>query len=391
MKKILITGAYGFIGRNLSAALLTVEDVEVFLFDKKNTEDDLKAFVNEADMIFHLAGVNRPKKVSEFSEGNTELTRQIVSYLEEAGKNVPVVFSSSIQAEWDNPYGQSKKDAEEVLMEYSKANKAPVLLYRFTNVFGKWSRPNYNSVVATFCHNLTHGEDIEINDARRELEFTYVDDIIEEFLEIMNMDTFSLSTYFYKIPITHKVLLGQLADILKSFAEERKSSLIPDMNNDLVRYLHATYLSYLEKDDFAYEADLKTDDRGWLFEFIKSENAGQIFVSQTKPGVTRGNHFHQTKVEKFCVVAGSGVIRLRNVLKEEIIEYAVDADTIKVVDIPPGYTHSIENNGDVDMITLFWVSQIFDADVPDTFYLNVDKTQDEQNNMSAAEEDTSDE
>lgn len=375
MKKILITGAYGFIGRNLRAAFLGVEDVELLLFDIKNTDEELKSFVKEADMIFHLAGVNRPKKISEFSEGNTGLTELIISYLEEFAKSTPVIFSSSIQVDWDNPYGQSKKDAEDALIKYSKSSTAPVLIYRFTNVFGKWSRPNYNSVVATFCHNLTHGLDIQINDARRELEFVYVDDIIEEFLEIYKMDNFSLSTYFYKIPVTHKVQLGQLADILKSFAENRRTSLVEDFSDDFVRYLHATYLSYLDKDDFAYDVDLKTDERGWLFEFIKSENAGQIFVSRTKPGITRGNHFHQTKVEKFCVVAGSGVIRLRNVLKEDIIEYKVDDKQIKIVDIPPGYTHSIENTGDADMITLFWVSQIFDADIPDTYFLNVNNDQ----------------
>lgn len=372
MKNILITGAYGFIGRNLRAAFSGMEDVEIMLFDKENTNAELKELTLKADMIFHLAGVNRPENVSEFSEGNTELTSQIVAYLEEASQSTPIIFSSSVQVELDNPYGKSKKDAEDVLLKYSKNSSAPVLIYRFTNVFGKWSRPNYNSVVATFCYNLTHGIDIEINDAGKEMEFVYIDDIIEEFLEILSMDSFPLSTYFYKIPITHKVQLGQLADILKSFAENRKSSLISDMNNDLVRYLHATYLSYLEKADFAYDADLKTDDRGWLFEFMKSEHAGQIFVSHTKPGITRGNHFHHTKVEKFCVVAGSGVIKLRNVLEEEIIEYQVNDKQIKIVDIPPGYTHSITNSGENDMITLFWVSQIFDADIPDTYFLKVD-------------------
>lgn len=391
MKKILITGAYGFIGRNLSAALLTNTEAEVFLFDKKNTDDELKDYLEQADIVFHLAGVNRPKKVSEFSEGNAELTKVLISYLEEMGKKTPIIFSSSIQVDWDNPYGQSKKDAEDALIEYSKNNSAPVLIYRFTNVFGKWSRPNYNSVVATFCSNLAKGEDIQINDARRELEFLYIDDIVEEFTEIMSMDSFSLSTYHYKIPITHKIQLGQLADILKSFAAERTSSLIPDFSDDLVRYLHATYLSYLEKDNFAYDVDLKTDDRGWLFEFIKSENAGQIFISKTKPGITRGNHFHHTKVEKFCVVTGSGVIRLRNVLKEEIIEYTVSDEKIQIVDIPPGYTHSIENTGDTEMITLFWVSEIFDAETPDTYFLSVKKEDTPVANSTTDAEETSDE
>ncbi len=371
VKKALVTGSGGFIGKNLIEGLRRCGDVEIKTFDIEDDIDRLSAHLKEADIVFHLAGVNRPEKVEEFETGNVVLTETIINILEGFKRNIPIVLSSSIQATLDNPYGISKKKAEDVLIEYSRKNNAKVYIYRFPNVFGKWCRPNYNSVVATFCYNISHGLDISISDTNNEIELVYIDDVVDEFLGVISQRDGDKDEYYHKIGRTFRITLGALAEKICQLRDMRKSLVVPDLSGDFMKCLHATYLSYLDKDDFSYKLDLKTDQRGGLAELIKSEHFGQIFVSTTHKGVIRGNHYHNTKVEKFCVLKGKAVIRFRHIFGDEVLSYHVSGENIEVVDIPPGYTHSIENLGDDEMIVLFWANQIFDPEKPDTYYSKV--------------------
>ena len=371
MKKVLVTGANGFIGKNLIEGLRRCEDVEVKMFDIEDDTDNLAGYLKDADIVYHLAGVNRPEKVEEFESGNAGLTWTIVDILEKAKRDIPIVFSSSVQATLVNPYGVSKQKAESVLIEYSNKNGARVYIYRFPNVFGKWCRPNYNSVVATFCHNIARDLPISISDSARKVELVYIDDLVAEFIGRIGRGDLAQENHFCSVGPTYRVALGQLAGSIQSFRESRHTLLVPDFSDRFTRCLYATYLSYLPADDFGYALKQHSDQRGELAELLKSPHFGQIFVSRTRPGIVRGNHYHDTKVEKFAVLDGEAVIRLRHVLDEEIIEYSVSGRDFRVVDIPPGYTHSIENVGEVDMVVLFWANEIFDADKPDTYFEKV--------------------
>ena len=370
-KTILVTGSAGFIGQNLCVALRRQPELEVLEFDVQQALADLPKLAARAELVFHLAGVNRPKEEREFTEGNVGLTQQLCDLLVGAGRRMPLVLSSSIQAEQENPYGRSKRAAEEVVLDYHRRTGAPVYIYRFPNVFGKWSRPNYNTVVATFCHNLTRALPVQISNRATTLRFVYVGDIIRAFLAIAARSEHDAATTRYDLEPVFSITLGELHDRLAAFQENRKRGLLPDLSDPFTKYLHSTFVSFCDSRDLAYPVDLKTDDRGWLFELIKSPSAGQIFVSRTRPGVTRGNHYHDTKLEKFCVIQGEGVIRFRHILRAEVIEYPVSDRDIRVVDIPPGYTHSIENTGSGDLLTLFWANEIFDPQQPDTYFVKV--------------------
>ena len=365
MKTVLITGAAGFIGKNLVAALKRRDDVRLILFDVNTDPAVLDAGLAEADLIYHLAGVNRPKDESEFMTGNAGLTERMLARLAELGRTPTFILSSSAQAALDNPYGKSKKAAEDAVLKFNNKTKAPVCVYRLPGVFGKWSRPDYNTVVATFCHNLAHGLDITVNDPNREMELVYIDDVVAAFLRHLDGAP-DPADQRYTVGRTFRVTLGELADRIRRLHAIRETLTVPDLSGDLMKCLHATYLSFLPDDGFGYPVKRITDNRGWLFELIKSEPFGQIFVSKTFPGVTRGNHYHDTKVEKFCVIQGQGLIRFRRIDSDKILEYPVDDLAIKVVDIPPGYTHSIENTGAGEMICLFWANRIFSPERPDT-------------------------
>lgn len=370
MKVILVTGAAGFIGRNLCLALRRC-GFEVLEFNRSHTADRLREMAARAELVFHLAGVNRPKDEKEFMQGNANFTRELCDELVTANRKTPLVLSSSIQVESDGPYGRSKKAAEDAVLDYHRASGAPVYIYRFPNVFGKWSRADYNTVVATFCHNISRDLPVQISDRANPLRFVYIDDIVRAFLEIAARPKHDPVTTRYDLQPVYSITLGELHDLIVSFREGREKSLIPDVADPLTRYLYSTYLSFCDPGDLARPVELKTDERGWLFELVKSPHAGQIFVSQTRPGITRGNHYHDTKIEKFCVIRGEGIIRFRHILNGEIIEYPVSDRAIRIVDIPPGYTHSIENVGLGDMITLFWANEIFDAQRPDTYFSKV--------------------
>lgn len=371
MKTVLVTGAAGFIGKNLCSTLEQDPDIEILRFGRHNSMEELTQYIFRADFIYHLAGVNRPENVEEFDIGNRGFTEVLLKLIEESGKKTPVVITSSIQAELDNPYGLSKKAAESAVFEWNRRTRIPVYVYRLPNVFGKWCRPNYNSVVATFCHNITHGLPIQINNPATELTLVYVDDVVTELLTVMDGFAHTSDDGFSYIPRTFKVTLQQLADTLYSFAESRKNLIVPNFEGDFEKCLYATYISYLPEDSFGYDLDMKHDDRGWLAEFIKSRQFGQIFISRTKPGITRGNHWHHTKIEKFLVIEGEALIKFRKIGTDGVLEYKVSGEQLRVIDIPAGYTHSITNVGKTDVITLFWADEIFNPDNPDTYFSEV--------------------
>jgi UDP-2-acetamido-2,6-beta-L-arabino-hexul-4-ose reductase len=367
---VLITGSNGFMGRNLRVALSRLPELRVLCFDVEDEPIVLKKHLQDADIVYHLAGVNRPQKVEEFAEGNTGLIKTIIDYLADSERSPGIVMSSSTQAVLDNPYGRSKKAAEDILFKYSAKTGAPVYVFRLTNVFGKWSRPNYNSVVSTFCYNISHGMDISISNPANVVELVYIDDVISDFMRIISGDI-KPSMSFLTVKPTYNISLGDLAKKIYGFKDICTNLLIPDFSDNFTKKVHSTYLSYLKKDHFSYVLDVKADNRGELAELIKSKQFGQMFVSRTHEGITRGNHYHDTKVEKFCVIQGEAIIRFRHILSEEVIEYPVSGDKWTVVDIPPGYTHSIENIGKGELVTLFWANEIFDQERPDTYFEKV--------------------
>jgi UDP-2-acetamido-2,6-beta-L-arabino-hexul-4-ose reductase len=363
--RILVTGSNGFVGRNLVSVLNRQENITVVPITRSNAHSTLESGLESADLIFHLAGVNRPETENEFNKGNADFTTEVCNRLLELGRSVPIVFTSSIQAALDNPYGKSKRQAEESIQWYAHESGAPAAIYRLRNIFGKWCRPNYNSVVATFCHNIARDLPITVSDSDRELSLIYIDDVIDSFLQHLRSD-FPAGIQYPEIQPVYGTTLGQLAEIISSFRQMRKSLFVPDFADDFKRRLYGTFLTYLEKTDFGYSLDQKCDPRGCLAEFVKSAPFGQVFVSRTHPGITRGNHYHHTKAEKFLVLEGQATIRFRSILDGEVIEYHVDGRDFRVIDIPPGYTHSIENVGTTEMVTLFWASEIFSPAQADT-------------------------
>ncbi len=368
--KILITGAKGFIGKNLVAELKNRKYTDIFEYDRETDPSLLEEYCKKADFVFHLAGVNRPKDQSEFMEGNFGFTSNLLETLKKYKNTCPVMISSSIQAELDNPYGKSKKAGEDLLFDYSKETGAKVLVYRFPNVFGKWCKPNYNSAVATFCHNIAHDLPIQVNDPSVLMNLVYIDDLINELINALDGEE-SRNEDFCAVPVVHTITLGEIADLIHSFRKSREERSIPDMSNEFTKKLYSTYLSYIPEDKFSYELKMNVDNRGSFTEFIKTPDRGQVSVNISKPGIIKGNHWHHTKNEKFLVVSGRGVIRFRKIDSDELIEYFVSGDKMEVVDIPTGYTHNIENLGDTDMVTIMWANEPFDSEKPDTYFLEV--------------------
>jgi UDP-2-acetamido-2,6-beta-L-arabino-hexul-4-ose reductase len=368
---ILVTGAHGFIGRNLIAELKNRGYKDVFEYDIGIDPKLLDEYCSKSNFVYHIAGINRPKDQSEYMEGNFGFTSTLLDTLKKHNNTCPVLISSSIQAEIDNPYGKSKKAAEKLLFDYGEETGARVFVYRLPNVFGKWCRPYYNSVVTTWCHDIARGLPIQINNPGIELNLVYIDDVVDQFINALKVSVQKGADGFAFVPRSFKIKLGQLADMLYSFKESRKSLVVPNFESDFERFLYATYISYLPHDDFGYSLEMKHDNRGWLAEFIKSKQFGQIFVSRTKPGITRGNHWHHTKIEKFLVIDGEAAIKFRKFNTDEVIEYNVSGEKLQVLDIPAGYTHSITNAGQTDVLTLFWTDEIFNTDKPDTYYLEV--------------------
>jgi UDP-2-acetamido-2,6-beta-L-arabino-hexul-4-ose reductase len=368
---ILVTGANGFIGKNLVAELKNRGYNNIFEFTRESNPVLLDKYTKECDFVFHLAGVNRPKEEEEFFEGNFGFTSHLLDLLKKYKNRAPVLISSSIQAEKDNPYGRSKKAAEDLMFDYYKETDAKVYIYRLPNIFGKWSKPNYNTVVATYCYNIARNLEIKINDPDVELTLCYIDDVVEEFIKALEGHP-TIQDDFCTVPVTHNIKLGELAEVIKCFKESRINLSIPDMDNPLIKKLYSTYLSFLPEDNFAYNLKMNIDNRGSFTEFIRTSDRGQVSVNISKPGITKGNHWHHTKNEKFLVVSGEGLIRFRKIDSDEIIEYRVSGEKLQVVDIPTGYTHSIINVGETDLVTIMWANEPFDPKKPDTYFLEVE-------------------
>lgn len=377
--KILITGASGFIGKNLLEELKNIQsgkkkaqlqNIEILCFDKGNGLDVLKEYCKTCDVVVHLAGVNRPIVESEFQEGNANLTQELIHYLKAAKNPVPIILSSSTQASLDNPYGISKRQAEDLLFAYAKDTGAKVHVYRLPNVFGKWSKPNYNSAIATFCHNISRGLPITVNNREADLRLVYIDDVVAEFLRAIEGKA-TIEGAFATVPLVYEAKLGEIVDLLYSFHAMRSNLGVPDVSNSFEKKLYATYLSFLDIDNLSYLLKMNADYRGSFTEIIRSASAGQFSVNISKPHITKGNHWHHTKNEKFLVVSGQGVIRFRKIGEESVKEYFVSGDKLEVIDIPVGYTHNIENLGESDMVTFMWCNECFDPNHPDTFFEEV--------------------
>lgn len=368
--KILVTGASGFIGKNLIKQLEEFKDYTIFKYDSTSTLEDLEDYTKDADFIFHLAGTNRPKKEIEFIDGNVTFTLTLLSLLKKHKNKSTIIFSSSLQAKLDNPYGISKKDAEDLIFQYSKDTNAKVLIYRLPNVFGKWAKPNFNSVIATFSHNIANGLPITINDPNVEMTLIYIDDLVSELINGLHGNPNMNGQYAQVEPI-YKVKLGYIADLLYSFKETRNNFSVPKLDDPFIKKLYSNYLSYLPQNGFIYDLKMNIDNRGSFTEFIKTIDRGQVSINISKPGITKGNHWHHSKNEKFLVVSGVGVIRFRKVDTTEVIEYFVSGEKLQVLDIPPGYTHNIENLGTTDMITVMWANEPFNKDNPDTIFEEV--------------------
>ena len=379
---ILITGAKGFVGRNIAEALKNIRDGKdrtrniaigsIYEYDLDTDPRELDVFCKNANFVFHLAGVNRPKDEKEFMEGNFGFTSTLLDTLKKHNNKAPILITSSIQAALDNPYGKSKKAGEELIFGYGEENGVKTLVYRFPNVFGKWCRPNYNSAVATFCHNIAHDLPITVNDRSHMMTLIYIDDVVDELLNALegheNQDG---DTKYCKVAVEHKITLGEIADMLYGFKNSRDTKIIPDMTG-FSKKLYSTYLSYLDPKDFAYKLKMNKDDRGSFTEILRTANAGQFSVNISKPGITKGQHWHNTKNEKFVVVKGHGLIQLRKIGDTEIHSFEVSGDDITVVDMIPGYTHNIINLSDTEeLVTFMWCNECFDPKKPDTYHEEV--------------------
>ena len=375
--RILITGANGFVGKNLYYHLIENGYTNIFRADIDTSKVELEDYVINCDLIYNLAGVNRPKDAIEFKNNSTYL-ENIINILIKNNKKTPIMLSSSIQSDLDNPYGRSKKEAENILIDYSKKQNAYCFIYKFPNIFGKWSKPNYNSAVATFCYNILRNLDIVINDKNAKLSLVYIDDVVDELLKIADNfvikcnDKYSIGKYYYNVDCVYDTTVGYIADKIYSFRNSRTDYFIPNMEPDsLDKKLYSTYLSFLDANNFKYPLDMHTDDRGSFTEILKTINFGQFSVNIIKPGITKGNHYHHSKNEKFLVVSGKVLIRFRKIDSDDIIDYEVSDEKLEVVDIPPGYTHNIKNIGDREAAVFMWANEILDKNKQDTYYLNV--------------------
>ena len=379
---ILVTGAKGFVCRNLVSQVHNIQsgkaknygvfsDMQVFEYDVDSDPCELDVYCKRADFVFNLAGVNRPKDQAEFMQGNFGFASALLDTLKKYNNSCPVMISSSTQAALDNPYGESKRAGENLLFDYARETGARVLVYRFPNVFGKWCRPNYNSAVATFCNNIAHNLPIQVNDPSVMLHLVYVDDVVDELIAALSGNEHREGDYCV-VPIVHTVTLGKIVDLLYSFREMSGNLQVPDLGDPFTKKLYSTYLSYFPKDKFSYPLKMNVDSRGSFTEIIRTPDRGQFSVNISKPGITKGQHWHHTKNEKFVVVSGHGLIQLRKIGTDEVLNYEVNGDKIEVVEMIPGYTHNIINLSDTeDLVTFMWCNECFDPARPDTFFEEV--------------------
>lgn len=365
--KVLITGSNGFIAKNLRARFHELGNFEVTAFSRQNSLQDLSEFLLEAEAIVHLAGINRPSDEDEFKI-NVDLTHFICETLINLDRKIPIIFSSSIQAELDNNYGISKRKAEDILISYANKTGAFVYIYRLPNVFGKWSKPDYNSVVATFCYKISRDLPIKINDNQALLKLIYIDDVTDCFIEVLK--NLPKVNGFSSTPLEYGCSVGELAKIIQSFRESRDTLLIDNVGNGFLRALYATYVSFLPPDSFVYDVPCYTDTRGVFVEMLKTKDSGQISCFTARVGVTRGGHYHHTKTEKFLVIKGQARFRFRHILTNEKYEIFTSDKNLQIVETVPGWWHDITNIGENEMIVLLWANEVFDRKNPDTFSLS---------------------
>lgn len=365
--KVLVTGSSGFIGKNLITKLKEEKKLTIYEYDKDKDKQTLEKYCKEADFVYHLAGINRPDDEEEYMKGNYGFTLELLELLSKYNEGCPVMLSSSIQALLSNHYGKSKKAAEDLVLNYSKTNDANVFIYRLPNVFGKWCKPNYNSAVATFCYNITRNLPIRIDQPEKMVNLVYIDDVVNEFIRLLYEP--DVNKTFYEVQPSYLVSLKRIVELLYSFQESRSTGYIPNLADEFTKKLYSTYLSYLPEEHLSYKLTMHCDHRGSFTEFLKAGSSGQISVNVIKPGITKGNHYHHTKIEKFLVVSGRGVIRLKHIISGHSQEFYVNGETLEVIDIPVGYFHNIENLGSTDMIVIIWCNEIFDKDHPDTYVL----------------------
>ena len=386
---ILVTGANGFVGKNLTARLETLRDGrdrtrpslqigEIYRCTREMSPEALADCCKKADLVVHLAGVNRPKNPEEFAAGNTDFTRTLLETLRKSGNRCPVLLASSIQARLTgrfagSPYGQSKKAAEELLLAYSQETGADGLIYRLPNLFGTWCRPNYNSVVATFCHNISRELPITASDPAVELELVYIDDLIDEILDAVEGHPHRSEGAYCRVPVSHRVTLGEIVRLLHSFHDQPRTLLLPEIpEGSFAKKLYSTYLSYLPPEKIAFPLKMNVDERGSFTELLKTASCGQVSVNISKPGITKGQHWHNSKWEFFMVVAGHGLIQERRIGSDEKIEFEVSGDQIQAVHMLPGYTHNIINLSETEsLVTLMWANELFDPSRPDTYFEEV--------------------
>ncbi len=393
---ILVTGAAGFVGKNLAAALKNIKEGkdrthpelqigEIYLYDLDSPAELLEDACKNADFVFNLAGVNRPQNPEEFMQGNCHFGEKLLETLEKYNNTCPVMLSSSIQAtligRYDSDYGRSKKAGEELFFDYAEKTGAKVLVYRFPNLFGKWCRPNYNSAVATFCNNIANDLPITVNDRSAELELLYIDDLVDEMMLALcgkehrckfdgTRTVLKDNGRYCAAPITHRVTLGEIVDLLYKFGEQSKTLVLPEIpEGSFAKKLYSTYLSYLPKEKIAFPLKMNVDDRGSFTEVLKTLNCGQFSVNVSKPGITKGQHWHNTKWEFFIVVSGHGLVQMRRIGSDEVLNFEVSGEKIEVLHMLPGYTHNVINLSDSEnLVTLMWANEIFDKDRPDTFF-----------------------
>lgn len=382
---ILVTGANGFVGKNLVSQLENIasgkarnyaiagEELHVLCYDVDSDPAALEEYCRRADFVFNLAGVNRPEDPSEFMKGNFGFASLLLDTLKKCGNSCPVMISSSTQAALDNPYGESKRAGEELLFEYGRETGAKVLVYRFPNVFGKWCRPNYNSAVATFCHNIAHGLPIRVNDPSVVMHLVYIDDVVDELVAALSGEEHR-SGAFCEVPVVHEITLGGIVELLYSFRDMQQDLEVPDLGDAFTKKLYSTYLSYLPKEKFCYPLKMNVDNRGSFTEIIRTPDRGQFSVNISKPGITKGEHWHHTKNEKFVVVSGHGLVQLRKIGTDEVINFEISGEKMEVVEMIPGYTHNIINLSDTeDLVTFMWANEAFNPERPDTYFEPVEQ------------------
>ena len=369
--RVLITGANGFVGKNLTIHLQQVESVKVVPFTRANQIEDLAELLDGVDWVFHLAGVNRPDHPNEFIEGNSRLTELLCSAIRASGRHIPIAYSSSIRAKDNNDYGRSKLAAEEALIRLKQDTGNPVFIYRLPNVFGKWSKPNYNSVVATFCHNMARDLPIQLNDPAAMIRLVYVDDVIDSFLSLIfpaRATNVTADSLYVEVSPEYKITVGNLADQIRGFRDSRNSLSTDRVGTDLTRALYSTYLSFLPPASFAYSIPQHSDPRGTFVEMLKTPDCGQFSFFSAHPGITRGGHYHHTKTEKFLVIKGKAKFGFRHMMTNEAFQIETSGDYPQIVETVPGWTHDITNVGDEELLCMLWANEIFDRDKPDTYH-----------------------